>query len=196
MAQVAFQQCYFRITAIQRNGQECGRMLGGIERSDVIGILESHRERLFRVGGISQPSFLGGMEIIMGNLVLDDGFALLSGIETIGNTLIVSPDDDTKTAFYAQIQLIAHGFIFSLPVKWCLNGFFYGLCYAKPQIPVRANLFSVNQNKADGRRSHQHPSVQLNGNGERIALFQDSCQPTVGRSDREGICPSRSQAKP
>ena len=114
------------------------------------------------------------MEIILGNLVLDDGLALSRVIKTIGNTFIVSPDYDTKTSFYAQIQLVAHGFIFFLPVKWCLNGLFNGLFHAKPQIPVRTNPFPVNQNKVDGRRSHQHPIIQLNGNGERVALFQYS----------------------
>ena len=82
LPEVAFEQRHFGSYAavfLNGDGQEGGQVLRFGKRCLMVGVLESHGERLLLVGGVGEPRFCFATKVVFGNLVLDDGLTLAGG---------------------------------------------------------------------------------------------------------------------
>ena len=82
LPEVAFEQRHlgsYAAVFLKGDGQEGGQVLCFGKRCLMVGVLESHGERLLLVGGVGEPRFRFATKVVFSNLVLDDGLTLAGG---------------------------------------------------------------------------------------------------------------------
>ena len=87
----------------------------------MIDILESHGKRLFWSRGVRQPCLSVLAELVGGGFIQDDGLAFSLSVEAVGNSLIISSQDDAETVLQFQVQLLIAGFDAWLAIEWRLD---------------------------------------------------------------------------
>ena len=122
LLKVALQDSDFRLSAIYGCREKSQILLSGIEPCFVIDILESHGKRLFWCRSVWQPCFLVLAKLVGGCFIQDDGLAFSLGIEAVGNSLIISSEDDAETILQFQIQFLISCFKVLLTIEWRMDG--------------------------------------------------------------------------
>ena len=143
--QITLQDGDLCFAAIYGCWQEGQILLGSIESSLVIDILESHGKRLFWSRSVWQPCLLVLAKLVGGGFIQDDGLAFSLGIESVSHSLIISSENDAETILQFQIQLLIAGFDAWLAIERCLDGFPVVGDFATRNLRILAQVHSIAQ---------------------------------------------------
>ena len=165
LSEVAFEQRHLGTYAavfFNGDGQEGGQVLRFGKRCLMVGVLESHGERLLLVGGVGEPRLRFATKVVFGNLVLDDGLTLAGGAEAIADALVVGTHLQGEAISHLQFELVGCRLDVALAIEGGIGVVDDDRIASKTQWPVTANDGPIGQRESYWRRCHECHTVEAN----------------------------------